>query len=1542
MAKETAAIEHPPHVNRLLRLIREGTPSHASRASILLGRYAASCCTGVQIATADKNSNSEDNGNTSIANPSLVIWDLIGRLVGGDGNTNASHNTTSAAAAGGKNKRGSKRSKKCNNNRPTSGLFDTNWATRSNCAVALEHVAKCLPLEDRRHFFECESDEDENENAQDDQIPLWLNVNDLHKSINNTGANFKSEESNEDQSLDAINRQNQLDIVAERGRLLLSSSGEQFNDWDCNDEVSEYIREQEALHNLDASAVSESTENAKGKLQQSFLMKRVALQRQILAKRLGLGGIFSSPIVAVDNQMSIADEDLISGKQTKKKTSPKATPKKKGTKKKGTKKKGTKNRKRAADEFDDNKQQIPPSISIRALLVLESKRSAATYENDGITCNRVRRHRNPQTLLGSELAYRTFDPDWSVRHGALLGTLALLRAWKVYQSPCVSLSNDGKDGAKKNKKFGRWPQDILARCVCILSLDQFADFSGTDCTAGGGTDSDVDDVISSAIVAPVRESAAQIIAILLEAADKQTRQCTLDLLMQLYTRQYRLTQHAPSNIGWEIRHGVLLAWKYLCAMALFHTHRRTKLSQTSSLSSSDIACNIRPLSAGSRNFIETENAAPDDESLFNNIIMQSIQGLSDSSDDNRAVAAQVLRHSLLIDERLHNIDIAKECSKPLWDAIMTIREGLSSSASDLLHLLAELLSHDCTSFMSCLQNFLGHYPLGSILQKLADFIGDDSNLLRVSCFRALRLVAQPIVRATIDGDAATSKSDCNNSADCATILCQLLNRLFDTYFKVQYIFNEDKADDDDGQGRELFNGRKQAWCAILSAIQLLSESDTTTTVRIIIDDTFTSLTLRYFGISRLSGSSNSHQLTRINDKVGIGQVAIENAFRIKIASAQALAQFYEKVYHPSTLSEVIYSTLQSPWLCQCEAGCLLHICISSLSTSDQASVGCKYLPLLNTFEQTPISVILSNDSSSGAALQDTQVQTLCDNGLAMLFDSSKNCSAEVVVNMWEKIFSQKGILFGDLRKSSADLSLTKTSMQLSALLSGTLIACGARHLPPKVTPLIQALMTSLRNEECQSRRTETCRYTSKLVAILSDNPTHEKARIKLIENVCTIACCKDGSNSSGSSKAAEHVIELLVSGMTTSEKMKNHLFPIWRRLSPLLKKISQTDNMGDDLHDSIHMLHVISRAMSKDCSSFESVLNSFMIVSVGVACQCNEEELRTQASASINNFCRIDFCKSMDLVVPSLIPTLSNLQDAKGREGGCTLLLSILRDFEVFASPYVTTLLPVAMRLMTDRVAKCSQLAASSFAILVRIAPLAASYIANDDDTKEVPNNVIRHLILGKPLPPCVLPDNITSHLQKSGILLRPYQMEGISWLNFLTDVHLNGALCDDMGLGKTLQALIAVAITHNRGKASNPSSNSKSLVVCPSSVVGHWVSEIKKFFPGTEIFTSFDFMGNAKTRRGSWKEDIHKCNIVITSYSVLRSDINLLESVLWDWCILDEGHLLKNPKTGESTFLSSLAKYSNLQLLSFCTLLFSHCEGISTLKSASQAHFNW
>jgi TATA-binding protein-associated factor len=117
------------------------------------------------------------------------------------------------------------------------------------------------------------------------------------------------------------------------------------------------------------------------------------------------------------------------------------------------------------------------------------------------------------------------------------------------------------------------------------------------------------------------------------------------------------------------------------------------------------------------------------------------------------------------------------------------------------------------------------------------------------------------------------------------------------------------------------------------------------------------------------------------------------------------------------------------------------------------------------------------------------------------------------------------------------------------------------------------------------------------------------------------------------------------------------------------------------------------------------------------------------------------------------------------------------------------------------------------------------------------------------------------------------------------------------MGLGKTLQALIGVALGHDKyGHNNYP----RSIVVCPATIVSHWVSEIRRFFPGDRaVLTPDAVIGDSAKRTKFWSTFAEsKVNIVVVSYSTMRSDISHIAKTKWIYCILDEGHVLRNPKT--------------------------------------------
>ena len=132
--------------------------------------------------------------------------------------------------------------------------------------------------------------------------------------------------------------------------------------------------------------------------------------------------------------------------------------------------------------------------------------------------------------------------------------------------------------------------------------------------------------------------------------------------------------------------------------------------------------------------------------------------------------------------------------------------------------------------------------------------------------------------------------------------------------------------------------------------------------------------------------------------------------------------------------------------------------------------------------------------------------------------------------------------------------------------------------------------------------------------------------------------------------------------------------------------------------------------------------------------------------------------------------------------------------------------------------------------------------------------------------------------------ILRPYQLSGFHWLNYLHEVKWGGILADDMGLGKTIQALSF--LQHYKDEHGGMS----ALVVCPTTLMFNWENEIKKFAPS---LTYLIHHGGDRTRS---KPELDKYNIIITTYGTLRSDIKLLMEMPLDYVVLDESQAIKNP----------------------------------------------
>jgi len=139
---------------------------------------------------------------------------------------------------------------------------------------------------------------------------------------------------------------------------------------------------------------------------------------------------------------------------------------------------------------------------------------------------------------------------------------------------------------------------------------------------------------------------------------------------------------------------------------------------------------------------------------------------------------------------------------------------------------------------------------------------------------------------------------------------------------------------------------------------------------------------------------------------------------------------------------------------------------------------------------------------------------------------------------------------------------------------------------------------------------------------------------------------------------------------------------------------------------------------------------------------------------------------------------------------------------------------------------------------------------------------------------------------------LRPYQMRGYSWLNFLRKWGLGACLADDMGLGKTIQALALIQKDWESGERR------PVLLICPTSVVNNWKKEASRFTPELPVMVHH---GIERMRGEDFEKKAMEHAIVISSYALLTRDFETFKDLHWTGVILDEAQNIKNPETKQA-----------------------------------------
>ncbi|KAI8671410.1 SNF2 family DNA-dependent ATPase domain-containing protein [Fusarium keratoplasticum] len=511
-------------------------------------------------------------------------------------------------------------------------------------------------------------------------------------------------------------------------------------------------------------------------------------------------------------------------------------------------------------------------------------------------------------------------------------------------------------------------------------------------------------------------------------------------------------------------------------------------------------------------------------------------------------------------------------------------------------------------------------------------------------------------------------------------------------------------------------------------------------------------------------------------------------------------------------------------------------------------------------------------------------------------------------------------------------------------------------LPKKPSPLIKGIMDSVKTEDNQQLQTRSADTIARLVQLFTEKGRKGPAD-KVVSNLVKFSCVEvaetpefpvhaaktdcvlsmqkeedrvdhaDAAKWAREAKAAritrrgaKEALEIL--SRTYGAKLLE-IVPSLRTFmeEPLVRAFSDAlpaeakdpeQTFGQEIVDAMSVIRTMTPTLDKSLHPFVMELMPLVIK----ALHSELSVFRYMAAKCMATICSVITVEGMTALVEKVLPSINNPLDLNFRQGAIEAIYHLIAVMGDAILPYVIFLIVPVLGRMSDSDNEIRLIATTSFATLVKLVPLEAGIPDPPGLSEELlkgrdrERTFIAQLLDPKKVEPFQIPVAIKAEL-------RSYQQEGVNWLNFLNKYHLHGILCDDMGLGKTLQTICIVASDHHQraeefAKTKAPDVRRlPSLIVCPPTLSGHWQQEIKTYAP----FLSVTAYVGPPAERKAMKDRLGETDIVITSYDVCRNDSDILDKHSWNYVVLDEGHLIKNPKAKITQAVKRLASNHRLIL---------------------------
>uniref|UniRef100_A0A0K0FQM0 TATA-binding protein-associated factor 172 (inferred by orthology to a human protein) n=1 Tax=Strongyloides venezuelensis TaxID=75913 RepID=A0A0K0FQM0_STRVS len=470
--------------------------------------------------------------------------------------------------------------------------------------------------------------------------------------------------------------------------------------------------------------------------------------------------------------------------------------------------------------------------------------------------------------------------------------------------------------------------------------------------------------------------------------------------------------------------------------------------------------------------------------------------------------------------------------------------------------------------------------------------------------------------------------------------------------------------------------------------------------------------------------------------------------------------------------------------------------------------------------------------------------------------------------------------------------------RLDGYCSSTLLYFGIN--PPKLTPLIKPLFSCLATETNKKLAEDYIRDAFALVVAASKN-REPSPQDKILSNLIKpIRTCEESilylNHQKTLSQSEEHdILSLYIEPSHGSVKANNAKSILQWFIVDVAKNLQGT---FPGLYDTLELYINNNKDIPKE-DEFVSRLEIIKAVTPYYSWNFSTilKKSLTTYMVSENSFLRFQVVHFLACIAKYKISEIANTfyddlikylecDDSINKIAGAIELLFLISKLENESLGLGTLFAPHALRLMSNRNKDIRMAAANCFRNFVPVITLEESSNKtiewyNEKLKKDLNENRNFMKMLSCPAELPIIKQDEIEALDKK-IILRPYQLEGITWLLFLNKYGLNGILADDMGLGKTLQTLCLLNLTLKKTK------NVKCLIICPVTLIDHWCAEWSKYFPMEKPCIKTNTLGQIKSSMTS--------GIYVGAYEEIK--IGKYKGTQWEYLILDEGHIIRRSNT--------------------------------------------